>query len=87
MSKGGDTDTNACIVGGMMGALHGIKGIPEQKVRIVKERKEGERGPNRPKWLIPKYTIDDQISKLLQLAPEKLIIESGSEEMNSIIEK
>lgn len=27
--KGGDTDTNACIVGGMMGALHGINEIPD----------------------------------------------------------
>jgi len=26
--KGGDTDTNACIVGGIMGALHGLKAIP-----------------------------------------------------------
>jgi ADP-ribosyl-[dinitrogen reductase] hydrolase len=25
---GGDTDTNAAIVGGMLGALHGIRGIP-----------------------------------------------------------
>ena len=26
---GGDTDTNACIVGGLLGALHGEEGIPE----------------------------------------------------------
>lgn len=29
LMKGGDTDTNACIVGGMMGALHGIAEIPD----------------------------------------------------------
>jgi ADP-ribosylglycohydrolase len=29
ISYGGDVDTNACIVMTMMGALHGIKGIPE----------------------------------------------------------
>lgn len=28
MSGGGDTDTNACIVGGLIGALHGEHGIP-----------------------------------------------------------
>lgn len=28
--KGGDTDTNACIVGGLMGALHGFTSIPEE---------------------------------------------------------
>jgi ADP-ribosyl-[dinitrogen reductase] hydrolase len=27
--KGGDTDTNAAIVGGLMGALHGVEAIPE----------------------------------------------------------
>lgn len=26
---GGDTDTNACIVGGMMGAYHGVENIPK----------------------------------------------------------
>jgi ADP-ribosyl-[dinitrogen reductase] hydrolase len=26
---GGDTDTNACIVGGLLGALHGEDGIPQ----------------------------------------------------------
>jgi ADP-ribosylglycohydrolase len=25
---GGDTDTNACIVGGLIGALHGVSTIP-----------------------------------------------------------
>lgn len=29
IQNGGDTDTNACIVGGMLGALVGIKNIPD----------------------------------------------------------
>ena len=29
LAGGGDTDTNACIVGGLMGALHGEDGIPQ----------------------------------------------------------
>jgi len=28
IQQGGDTDTNACIVGGMIGALVGVKNIP-----------------------------------------------------------
>eukprot|EP01084_Bolivina_argentea_P138403 243658_1 len=32
VSEGGDTDTNACIVGGLMGAYRGLKGIPKQYV-------------------------------------------------------
>lgn len=30
LAQGGDTDTNACIVGGLIGALHGIEGIPPE---------------------------------------------------------
>lgn len=32
---GGDTDTNACIVGGMIGALVGIRNIPQEMVKKV----------------------------------------------------
>eukprot|EP00835_Amoeboradix_gromovi_P005726 NODE_572_length_6559_cov_0.536842.p1 type:complete len:340 gc:universal NODE_572_length_6559_cov_0.536842:2794-1775(-) len=32
---GGDTDTNAAIVGGIMGALHGRDGIPKEMVKKV----------------------------------------------------
>ena len=35
ISYGGDVDTNACIVMTMMGALHGIKGIPENYINKV----------------------------------------------------
>lgn len=33
--KGGDTDTNACIVGYAIGALHGVKDIPESMSKPV----------------------------------------------------
>lgn len=29
LERGGDTDTNACIVGGLIGALHGVDRIPQ----------------------------------------------------------
>jgi len=32
ITLGGDTDTNACIVGGLMGALVGYKNIPPYMV-------------------------------------------------------
>jgi ADP-ribosyl-[dinitrogen reductase] hydrolase len=35
IQQGGDTDTNACIVGGMIGALVGIKGIPKLMVKKI----------------------------------------------------
>ena len=28
ISMGGDTDTNAAIVGGLLGAYHGLNGLP-----------------------------------------------------------
>ncbi len=33
MCQGGDTDTNACIVGGLMGALYGYDGLPEHALK------------------------------------------------------
>ena len=33
--RGGDTDTNACIVGGLMGAYHGLNGLPQRALEGV----------------------------------------------------
>lgn len=35
IKEGGDTDTNACIVGGMIGALVGFNSIPEEMLKKV----------------------------------------------------
>lgn len=35
LMRGGDTDTNAAIVGGMLGALHGVNAIPKYMLRPV----------------------------------------------------
>lgn len=47
---GGDTDTNACIVGGLMGALHGIEAIPEAMWHAVVNC-NADAGRPRPEWL------------------------------------
>jgi len=48
LSCGGDTDTNACIVGGMLGALWGEQGIPiEWKKKVLFSKAD------RPTWLHP----------------------------------
>jgi ADP-ribosyl-[dinitrogen reductase] hydrolase len=44
---GGDTDTSACIVGGMAGALYGEQGIPRTMVEALL-RCETSRGQPRP---------------------------------------
>ena len=37
IQEGGDTDTNACIVGGMLGALLGLKALPQKMVSKILE--------------------------------------------------
>ena len=50
LAGGGDTDTNACIVGGLLGALHGAKAIPEiMRIRILEC--DTQCGRPRPAWL------------------------------------
>ena len=50
LSCGGDTDTNACIVGGLVGARIGIEGIPEHMTQSVLECNTLVGRP-RPDWL------------------------------------
>ena len=35
LARGGDTDTNACIVGGLLGALHGMDKLPQDALNKV----------------------------------------------------
>lgn len=48
---GGDTDTNAAIVGGMIGALHGASSIPEYMKMPVLARGMNSPGIPRPAFL------------------------------------
>lgn len=48
VSFGGDTDTNACIVGGLIGAYFGLKGIPEEFIQTQKNLKLQRRKPYHP---------------------------------------
>ena len=54
LAMGGDTDTNACIVGGLVGAYNGLNGIPKQALEKVIACKT-EYGQPRPEA----YTIKD----------------------------
>ena len=69
MELGGDTDTNACIVGSMIGALIGVKALPKDLLGRVmqydctKEYKSQAKatpektvGHVRPEWLsVPSF--------------------------------
>lgn len=50
LAGGGDTDTNACIVGGLVGARVGITGIPEPMSHAVLTC-DPSKGRPRPPWL------------------------------------
>lgn len=50
LAAGGDTDTNACIVGGLIGALHGADGIPEVMRNAITSC-DTRLGKPRPNWL------------------------------------
>ena len=57
LSCGGDTDTNACIVGGLVGARVGIEGIPEHMTLSILECNTLVGRP-RPDWLSTRDTKD-----------------------------
>ncbi|MEI7970789.1 MAG: ADP-ribosylglycohydrolase family protein [Betaproteobacteria bacterium] len=61
---GGDTDTNACIVGGLVGALHGDLGIPVPMQRALLDCNTAAGRP-RPVWLAT-TRLDDVVAGLLE---------------------
>jgi len=73
VSKGGDTDTNCCIVGGMIGALHGMSGIPEyltSQLLSFDASKDG--GIERDDYLVPGKVAEDLINDIIKIRPETL---------------
>lgn len=50
LAGGGDTDTNACIAGGLIGARAGLSGVPEHMRQAVL-RCDTTHGRPRPLWL------------------------------------
>jgi len=64
LARGGDTDTNACIVGGLIGALHGEKSIPEIMRGAVLDC-DTRQGRPRPEWL-QTTQVDLLIPRLLR---------------------
>ncbi len=61
---GGDTDTNACIVGGFIGAAVGVDGIPQAMRNSVLNCDTTQGKHPRPAFLHPRQ-IDELMPKLL----------------------
>lgn len=76
IKEGGDTDTNACIAGGMIGATVGIKGgLPEYMVRKVSDCdsasiSEYQKGKWRPSLLSTKKNMLKNIKTLIEQRPQ-----------------
>jgi ADP-ribosylglycohydrolase len=62
---GGDTDTNACIVGGLSGALHGVAGIPGSLVEAVMSC-DTSKGRPRPEWLQTRTQLPRLLDALVE---------------------
>lgn len=59
LARGGDTDTNACIVGGLLGACYGFSTIPNNIVeKVLNYDYEINNGHKRPEWLHPKTLLN-----------------------------
>jgi hypothetical protein len=81
---GGDTDTNAAIVCGMMGALHGWHGIPPGLLRPVlhyTRARVGGRGHERPPFCTPAAALPELARHWVWL--RALLAQHGLGELNS----
>ena len=75
LRRGGDTDTNACIVGMMLGAILGYNNLTKQcpkQIQILLNYDPKKAYNNRPNILMPTLAFN-KIEDLLQMAPIYLI--------------
>ena len=76
LSRGGDTDTNACIVGGLLGARDGVSNLNRKWVKAMinarcDESKKHD-GQIRPNFLIPNLFLVKNLYRTFYSAPKDL---------------
>lgn len=71
---GGDTDTNGCIVGGMIGALVGVNCIEEHMLRTLLTFDCVTQGRKRPEFLSAQRHALKNIAKLIKARPLKKLV-------------
>lgn len=71
IGRAGDTDTNAAIVGGLMGALHGVQAIPKHMRDAVMGYRYAQckLGHARPPEVTPADTLEAVMEKLMVWSP------------------
>lgn len=91
LSYGGDTDTNACIVGGLIGAIKGPKDIPVELVRKVldfrcdtKEDMDKFKGRKRPPIFVPGHVLtEENLKSFFENIPTKLTVTLDGQDLNA----
>ncbi len=79
LSKAGDTDTNLCIVGGVLGALYGYKSLPKDYIEKVMRIEADQRVYREPEWY-PGTHLEGSIEKLIQIRPTELKMKASESE-------
>lgn len=80
LALGGDTDTNAAIVGGLVGAAVGFEALPADYVqKVTTYQYETMGGRSRPEFL-DQTVVVQQVEELLQLAPAATTAIVGGQE-------
>jgi hypothetical protein len=74
ISAKGDTDTNACIAGGLIGAKLGLKGIEQMNDQMEKIRKWRPQKKMRPNWMVPGMVIDSIGEFMCAKSPQELVM-------------
>jgi ADP-ribosylglycohydrolase len=80
LALGGDTDTNAAIVGGLVGAVSGIEGLPSEYVeKVTGYTYAAKKGRRRPDFLNQTEVLQ-QLEQLYTLAPATATVVIGRSE-------
>ena len=84
LSRGGDTDTNAAIVGGLLGAYYGIHRINQnwiEKVILFRCQKTVEQKTfiDRPDFLVPRFNLISLVKGIAVNSPNVLKLNSDEE--------
>lgn len=86
ISQKGDTDTNACIMGGLIGAMYGY-GRLEMEEQINKIGNWVSSNKRRPDWLIPGKVLPKYVDFLVSSSPCELKIVGSEAEYPEKIKK
>eukprot|EP00831_Metopus_contortus_P078617 TRINITY_DN7643_c0_g1_i2.p1 TRINITY_DN7643_c0_g1~~TRINITY_DN7643_c0_g1_i2.p1 ORF type:complete len:168 (+),score=35.59 TRINITY_DN7643_c0_g1_i2:159-662(+) len=84
LKQGGDTDTNAAIVGGLIGAAVGFSGIPSYMRGAILSYTGLGKGIPRDEFLYPSHYLLSLIKQIYKTAPSVLTITKELQQLSLI---